>query len=54
MEGCEISDAIVFNLLEHQNIPCIVSMGGGYSADVKIIVEANCNTFRVAKDVYNL
>ena len=47
-------DDMVFNLLKQQNIPCVVAMGGGYSADVKIIVEAHCNTFRVAKDVYNL
>ena len=54
MEGCKTRDAMVFNLLKQQNIPCVVAMGGGYSADVKIIVEAHCNTFRVAKDVYNL
>jgi acetoin utilization deacetylase AcuC-like enzyme len=36
------------------HIPCTVSMGGGYSADVKIITEAHCNTFRSAKDIYGL
>ena len=54
MEGCKHRDEIVFALLKKQGIPCIVSMGGGYSADVKIITEAHCNTFRVAKDVYGL
>lgn len=54
MEGCKHRDEIVFSLLKKQGIPCIVSMGGGYSADVKIITEAHCNTFRVAKDVYGL
>jgi hypothetical protein len=29
-------------------------MGGGYSADVRTIVEAHCNTFRRAKTVYEL
>jgi hypothetical protein len=29
-------------------------MGGGYSADVKKIVEAHCNTFRLAKEMYEL
>jgi hypothetical protein len=29
-------------------------MGGGYSPDVKTIVEAHCNTFRQAKDIYRL
>jgi acetoin utilization deacetylase AcuC-like enzyme len=54
LEGCKQRDAMVFNLLQQHNIPCVVAMGGGYSADVKIIVEAHCNTFRVAKDIYNL
>jgi hypothetical protein len=26
-------------------------MGGGYSADVRLIVEAHCNTFREAKRI---
>jgi hypothetical protein len=29
-------------------------MGGGYSPDVKVIVEAHCNTFRLAKEIYEL
>ncbi|MEO6355192.1 MAG: histone deacetylase [Ferruginibacter sp.] len=52
--GCKQRDEFVFtSLLQHQ-IPCAVAMGGGYSADVKIITEAHCNTFRAAKDVYGL
>ncbi len=54
MQGCRQRDEIVFNKLQKHNIPCTVAMGGGYSADVKIIVEAHCNTFRVAKDLYGL
>jgi hypothetical protein len=29
-------------------------MGGGYSPDVRVIVEAHCNTFREAISIYNL
>ncbi len=54
MNGCKQRDEIVFSTLHKQQIPCVVAMGGGYSADVKIIVEAHCNTFRVAKNIYNL
>jgi acetoin utilization deacetylase AcuC-like enzyme len=54
MNGCKQRDEIVFTALQKNNIPCVVAMGGGYSADIKIIVEAHCNTFRVAKDVYDL
>lgn len=54
MDGCRQRDEIVFAALLKQQVPCVVAMGGGYSADIKIIVEAHCNTFRVAKDMYNL
>jgi len=54
MQGCSERDALVFKLLQQHQIPCTVSMGGGYSADIKIIIEAHCNTFRIAKEVYGL
>ncbi len=54
MQGCQQRDEMVFKMLKQNNLPCAVSMGGGYSADVKVIVEAHCNTFRTAKDVYGL
>lgn len=52
MEGCRRRDEIVFSMLKLYNIPCAVAMGGGYSPDIKTIVEAHCNTFRVAMDLY--
>jgi acetoin utilization deacetylase AcuC-like enzyme len=54
LQGCRQRDKIVFEMLKENNIPCTVAMGGGYSAGVKIIVEAHCNTFRTAMSVYNL
>jgi acetoin utilization deacetylase AcuC-like enzyme len=50
--GCLKRDEIVFNLLRQHHIPCTVAMGGGYSADINVIVDAHCNTFRCAKSVY--
>lgn len=52
MQGCRQRDEMVFTQLQKNNIPCTVAMGGGYSADVKIITEAHCNTFRTAKEIY--
>ena len=52
--GCKKRDAYVFEQLRQENIPCVVAMGGGYSPEVRTIVEAHCNTFRVAKDIYGL
>lgn len=54
MEGCKKRDELVFRLLKDAKIPCVVAMGGGYSPQVKIIVEAHCNTFRLAKAIYEL
>jgi acetoin utilization deacetylase AcuC-like enzyme len=54
IEGCQQRDAFVFSTLHQKNIPCVVAMGGGYSADIKVIVKAHCNTFKAAKDIWNL
>lgn len=54
LEGCKQRDEFVLNLLHKNKIPCTVAMGGGYSADIKIITEAHCNTFRSAKQIYEL
>jgi acetoin utilization deacetylase AcuC-like enzyme len=52
--GCRKRDELVFSALKQRKIPCVVAMGGGYSEDIKIIVEAHCNTFRLAKSLYEL
>lgn len=52
MDGCRRRDEMVFSQLKQHGIPCVAAMGGGYSPDIKTIVEAHCNTFRVAKDIY--
>jgi hypothetical protein len=38
--------------LRNAKIPVTIAMGGGYSPDIKIIVEAHCNTFRIASALY--
>ena len=54
MEGCRRRDEFVFRSLRQRSIPCAVSMGGGYSPDVRTIVEAHCQTFRAAREIYEL
>ncbi|HEY8929127.1 MAG TPA: histone deacetylase [Mucilaginibacter sp.] len=51
-EGCKERDRFVFEQCLVNNIPVQVSMGGGYSPDIKDIVEAHCNTFRIANELY--
>ncbi len=51
-QACKARDRFVFEQCIANNIPVQVSMGGGYSPDIKDIVEAHCNTYRVALDLY--
>ena len=53
-EGCKKRDELVFKKLKALQVPCVVAMGGGYSADIRRITEVHCNTFRVAKEIYEL
>jgi acetoin utilization deacetylase AcuC-like enzyme len=51
-EGCKERDRFVLEQCKSRGIPIQVSMGGGYSPDIKDIVDAHCNTFRVANQLY--
>ncbi len=50
--ACKERDSIVLQACKDKNLPVQVSMGGGYSADIRDIVEAHCNTFRLAFDLF--
>lgn len=51
IEGCRRRDEIVFQNCDQYEIPVQVSMGGGYSPEIKTIIEAHTNTYRVAQDI---
>jgi acetoin utilization deacetylase AcuC-like enzyme len=42
----------VFRMLSELSMPCSVAIGGGYSPDIRNIMEAHSNTYRVARNVY--
>ncbi|HEX7366991.1 MAG TPA: histone deacetylase [Pelobium sp.] len=52
LEACRQRDQMVFAECHQRKIPVQVSMGGGYSADIKLIVDAHCNTFKIANQIY--
>ncbi|SEM81144.1 Acetoin utilization deacetylase AcuC [Chitinophaga rupis] len=52
-QGCRQRDELVFSFLQQHGIPCAVAMGGGYSTNIKDIVNAHCNTFRAAAEIYD-
>lgn len=51
-QGCKERDRFVFEQCIANKIPVQVSMGGGYSPDIRDIIEAHCNTFKLASDLY--
>ena len=53
VEGCKKRDEIVLSNCRELQIPVQVSMGGGYSPEIKIIIEAHTNTYRVAADLFS-
>jgi len=46
--GCQQRDELVLGLCQQRGLPVAVCMGGGYSERLADIVDAHCNTFRVA------
>ncbi|RPD47919.1 histone deacetylase [Hymenobacter sediminis] len=50
--GCRRRDEYVLRLCQQHQLPVAVSMGGGYSEQLRDIVDAHCNTFRVAYEVF--
>jgi acetoin utilization deacetylase AcuC-like enzyme len=52
INGCKQRDEIVLLLTNKLEIPVQCSMGGGYSPEIKVIIEAHANTYRVARGLY--
>jgi len=52
LEGCAARDEFVLKTCFDKQIPVMCSMGGGYSKDVNIVVDAHANTFRLAQEIY--
>ncbi|MFD2871573.1 histone deacetylase [Mucilaginibacter ximonensis] len=51
-QACKERDSLVFEQCIANKIPVQVSMGGGYSPDIRDIIDAHCNTFRLAADLF--
>ena len=52
MAGCKERDKVVLEACKNNGIPLAISMGGGYSERIAHIVDAHCNTFRLAQEIY--
>jgi acetoin utilization deacetylase AcuC-like enzyme len=52
IEGCKKRDEFVLSLCRKLEIPLQVSMGGGYSPEIRTIIDAHANTYRVARSLF--
>lgn len=52
IEACKERDRFVLQTLKNKNLPVECSMGGGYSAEIKHIVDAHANTYRLAQEIF--
>ncbi|PQB05281.1 histone deacetylase family protein [Aureitalea marina] len=50
--GCRKRDEFVLSSCKEQGIPVQVSMGGGYSPEIKTIINCHANTYRAAQEIY--
>jgi len=53
IEECKLRDKTVLDLIHKNRIPVAIALGGGYSPEIKDIVESHCNTFRLALDLFD-
>ncbi|MFY0599638.1 MAG: histone deacetylase [Cyclobacteriaceae bacterium] len=52
IDGCRQRDEIVISVAQRERIPLVASMGGGYSEEIKQILEAHANTYRLAQELF--
>jgi acetoin utilization deacetylase AcuC-like enzyme len=51
MKGCKKRDEIVFNTIRSLDIPSTLTLGGGYSRDINVIIQAHVNTISTGLEI---
>ncbi|MCL8008733.1 histone deacetylase [Gelidibacter japonicus] len=52
ISGCKERDRFVLQTCKDHKTPVMCSMGGGYSPEIKTIIDAHANTFRLAQSIF--
>jgi acetoin utilization deacetylase AcuC-like enzyme len=52
IDECKRRDELVLKMAHDNKIPIAIAMGGGYSPDINDILQAHCNTFRIAANLF--
>lgn len=50
--GLRARDHIVLSACKGTNVPCVITLGGGYAHPIELTVAAHANTFRLAYEVF--
>ena len=53
MPGVKKRDWLVCEFARRAGLSLVVTLGGGYARDINRIVEAHCQTVRIAKEMWN-
>lgn len=53
IDGLYQRDLFVLNKCKEGNVPVAISMGGGYSPEIGDIVNAHCQTYEIASNLYS-
>lgn len=53
LAACKQRDVFVFELCKKHKVPVACAMGGGYSPKISDIVNAHCNTFKAAVELFD-
>lgn len=51
-DGLRERDRRVLQACKTRGIPVMLALGGGYADPIELTIEAQCNTYRVAKELY--
>ncbi|MCA6078883.1 histone deacetylase [Fulvivirga sedimenti] len=52
INGCRERDRYVLEICKTNEVPVVAVMGGGYSPEIRQIIEAHANTFREAQELF--
>lgn len=52
LQGCRRRDQMVVEFVQDLGLPLVCTMGGGYSRDIRDIVNAHANTFEIVATYY--
>ncbi len=51
-DGCKMRDQMVLESCHKYHVPVAIVMGGGYHKNLPDLVDAHCNTMRIAMDLF--